>query len=127
MEKTEIEMGVAALKLQSITIGIGHRCPTCKELPYEFRSAFPRRVGNLYIIPAKSQHYTSGKDGKPEEYIVPPDSQSAEGLYTAVIVPQYLLGKVLIIKEEDENDRKIEEEREIASKARRKGDDKDAN
>lgn len=90
---------VLPIKITSVTISSGKRCPTCGEFPPDFRGSFERRVEKLYIIPRKSQHLTEGPGGKAVEYEVPDDCMSPEGLYTAVIVPEYLNGKVLEIRE----------------------------
>lgn len=89
-------------KITSVTIGMASRCPTCGELPPDFRSGFSRRVENLFIIPEKSEHYTADKDGNPYRYYPDSDSVSPPGLYTAVIVPNYHIGQVLLIKPEEE-------------------------
>ncbi|MCK5605870.1 hypothetical protein KAR91_28495 [Candidatus Pacearchaeota archaeon] len=89
-------------KITEITIGAVRKCPTCGELPSDFRPAFSRRVENLFIIPAKSEHYTADKDGNPHRYYPELDTVSPPGLYTSVIVPNYYLGQVLLIKPEEE-------------------------
>lgn len=87
-------------KVTSITIGVAQRCPTCGELPPDFRDAFTRRVENNYIIPKRSVHYSADKDGVPFEYI--PSDPSPAGLYPSVVVPEQYLGKVVLIKLEGE-------------------------
>jgi hypothetical protein len=96
---TKKKSDIPLVKITSMTIGIGRRCPTCGELPPDFRDSFTRRVEKLYIIPKKSQHLTGGPGGEAVEYEVPDNCMSPEGLYTAVIVPEYLNGKVLEIRE----------------------------
>lgn len=90
------------MKIMSVTLGICKRCPTCGELPEDFRNSFERRVDELHIVPRKSKHYTVDGDGNSCVYEIPPDDQSDEGLYPAIIVPSHLVGKVVLIKEKEE-------------------------
>ena len=91
-------------KITSVTIGIGHRCPHCGQLPEDFKDSFERLVQEEYIVPEKSKHLSLHADGTPFEYKPPPDCMSPKGLYPAVIVPTHLIGKVVLIKEKREKD-----------------------
>jgi len=87
---------LTAGKITSVTIGIGRRCPHCGELPEEFRTSFTRIVELLYIVPEKSQHLSDGPNGV-FEYKPGKDCMSPSGRYPAVIVPNYLVGKIIKI------------------------------
>lgn len=84
-------------KVTSVTIGIGHRCPHCGELPEMFRTSFERRVEELYIVPKKSRHMTVDAKGTIIEYTPMKEDGSPSGRYPAVIVPRFLVGKVIRI------------------------------
>jgi hypothetical protein len=91
-------------KITSVTIGIGRRCPHCGQLPEDFRDSFERLVQEEYILPERSKHLSLHADGTPFEYVPTKDCMSPKGLYPAVIVPRWLVGKVVLIKEKTEED-----------------------
>jgi len=91
-------------KLTSVTIGIGRRCPHCGQLPEDFRDSFERLVQEEYIVPERSKHLSLHADGTPFGYVPTKDCMSPKGLYPAVIVPRWLVGKVVLIKEKTERD-----------------------
>jgi len=84
--------------LQSVTIGIGRKCPTCDEFPTGFRPEFDRRVEKLWIVPAKSEHLSGDGKGGVVQYKPSKDAMSPPGLYTAVIVPEHYHGEILEIR-----------------------------
>lgn len=90
-------------KITSVTIGIGRRCPHCGQLPEDFRDSFERLVQLEYIVPEKSKHLSTGPEGV-FEYVPTKDCMSPKGRYPAVIVPHWLVGKVVLIKEKTERD-----------------------
>lgn len=91
------------IKITSVTIGIPHRCPTCGFYPPDFYKLleFPRRVDELYIVPKKSRHYSARADGTP--YVYGPSKHSPEGLYPAIVVPKTYVGKVLLLREQEDS------------------------
>lgn len=86
-------------KLTSVTIGIGRRCPHCGQLPEDFRDSFERRVQEEYILPERSKHLSAHTNGEVFEYVPDKYCVSPKGLYPAVIVPRWLIGKIVQIRE----------------------------
>jgi len=88
--------------ITKVTLAIGHRCPTCGELPPDFRGSFERRVEQNWLDPAQSKPYEGPKpEGWDEAVRKFPELQrrdeSPAGLYPSVIVPMYLIGRVIRI------------------------------
>lgn len=92
-------------KITSVTIGIGRRCPHCGQLPEDFRDSFERRVQEEYILPERSKHLSGRSDGTVFEYVPTKDCLSPKGLYPAVIVPRWLIGKIVQIREKPKEEK----------------------
>jgi hypothetical protein len=89
-------------RITKVTLRVGHRCPTCGELPPDFRGSFDRRVEQQWIVPARSKHWEGPKpEGWAEAVEKFPQlrfrDESPEGLYPAVIVPMSLIGRIIRI------------------------------
>ena len=90
-------------KITSVTVAVGHRCPTCGELPPDFRGSFDRRVEQHWIVPSKDKPYEGPKPEGWEdaaerfpELRRPPD-ESPEGLYSSIIIPMSYVGRIVRI------------------------------
>jgi len=89
--------------IESVTLGVGRRCPTCGEYPPDFRSEFGRRVDEEYLIPKKAHLYTGRDDGTFYRYDNLPGfqkSNSPDGLYPVIIVPTHYIGHVMMLRPE---------------------------
>lgn len=94
----KVERVEPPMKVTSVSIGVASKCPTCGELPTDFRPEFERRVAMRWIVPAKGEHLTGDGQGGFREYHPGPENVSPAGLYPAVIVPDYYRGKIIEIR-----------------------------